>query len=413
MKVHLIARRDTKYLLVALLTGVILLFLAHIDDFSYAQNVRPTRATFASTRGTVRVYPNGGTPSVRPDEHRELISNGQIQDQLWVEGNLESWAHIVFWNQGQRIDPAVQVGGVRTPTRYRFPCWIEQTGSSVFAWGFEPSGSACNTITASVGNFSEPVARKANSQELANGDFAPQITITRSERLTLIHVYESEGGVAVDVLVGAVRITLFNGSFIDVNSGNRYIQLLEEGNIQPINLSEAVESPSVESFLDETNWSSDIPSFLEELKSALQNSSILTEDQQAILDTHNRLRAEVNVPPLRWSPELSAYAQEWANELSRTNSFNHSPGNSRSGAGENIAAGSSVRLMLSLWANEKDDYNDSTGICRSGRVCGHYTQMVWRNTTEIGCGIASHRTYGGVLVCNYSPPGNYVGQRPY
>jgi PadR family transcriptional regulator len=48
--------------------------------------------------------------------------------------------------------------------------------------------------------------------------------------------------------------------------------------------------------------------------------------------------------------------------------------------------------------------------CRG--VCGHYTQIVWSNTREVGCGVArdSNRE---VWVCNYNPPGNWIGERPY
>jgi hypothetical protein len=45
-------------------------------------------------------------------------------------------------------------------------------------------------------------------------------------------------------------------------------------------------------------------------------------------------------------------------------------------------------------------------------VCGHYTQIVWRNTKSVGCAVARGKGVE-VWVCNYDPPGNYAGQRPY
>ncbi len=60
-------------------------------------------------------------------------------------------------------------------------------------------------------------------------------------------------------------------------------------------------------------------------------------------------------------------------------------------------------------------------VC-SGGMCGHYTQIVWRSTQKLGCGIkvctknspfgASFPTWTYV-VCNYQPPGNIIGQKPY
>ena len=57
-------------------------------------------------------------------------------------------------------------------------------------------------------------------------------------------------------------------------------------------------------------------------------------------------------------------------------------------------------------------FDEKTGQCKDGEVCGHYTQLVWKNTTEVGC---AKVTCGNqtIWVCNYNPPGNYVGQKPY
>jgi hypothetical protein len=48
--------------------------------------------------------------------------------------------------------------------------------------------------------------------------------------------------------------------------------------------------------------------------------------------------------------------------------------------------------------------------------CGHYTQVVWRNTERVGCGYSTCQAQGfnfEVWVCNYDPPGNFIGQAPY
>jgi len=430
-------RKKLKYFFIALLSGILIFFLFQVASVSYAQNQEPQRATFDPSRrvgnrieidtnafrGNIRVYPNGRTPTRSPGEHPVLISSGNTRDQLWVAGDSQSWAHFQFWSrteyQAPRVDPLVQAGIDRTATRYTFPCAIDGGGANVFAWGLTPVGSSvCENIVVRDSdwrsNNGNPLASKSNSQQFA--DASNQITVSRSAKLALIYVYNSDGNVALDVLVGAVQISTLNGLTNSVSAGNRYIHSPEGGRIEPINnLNEVVDSPSIQTFLNETNWSSDLASLLTELKSALSISyqePQLNELHQEILNTHNQLRSEVNVPPLSWSVELAAYAQEWANQLSQENGFRHRDGGS-SGAGENIAAGSSVTQMLSLWAEEKDDYDTSSATCRQDGSCLHYTQMVWRNTTEVGCGIAPHRRYGNVTVCNYRPPGNYIGQRPY
>jgi hypothetical protein len=75
---------------------------------------------------------------------------------------------------------------------------------------------------------------------------------------------------------------------------------------------------------------------------------------------------------------------------------------------------------VALWAAEAPNYDYATNTCAAGQVCGHYTQLVWRATTQVGCATVQCTTgspFGGgnwtFTVCDYSPPGNYVGQRPY
>ena len=69
--------------------------------------------------------------------------------------------------------------------------------------------------------------------------------------------------------------------------------------------------------------------------------------------------------------------------------------------------------VVDNWASEKADYNYASNTCAAGKVCGHYTQVVWRSTVEIGCGRAVCQDNSQVWVCNYNPAGNIIGQRPY
>jgi uncharacterized protein YkwD len=129
---------------------------------------------------------------------------------------------------------------------------------------------------------------------------------------------------------------------------------------------------------------------------------------------HNQARQAVGVPPLQWSAELAVTAQRWADKLRESRcAMRHS---GAAGLGENLAWASGQALspgqVVGMWVGERRDYDATRNSCAPGKVCGHYTQVVWRGTTHVGCGMASCGN-SEVWVCNYTPPGNYVGQRPH
>ena len=65
------------------------------------------------------------------------------------------------------------------------------------------------------------------------------------------------------------------------------------------------------------------------------------------------------------------------------------------------------------WGVEGADYDPALGTCVPDRQCGHYTQIVWAATEDVGCGTSVCPSLGQVWVCNYQPAGNVEGQRPY
>ena len=143
------------------------------------------------------------------------------------------------------------------------------------------------------------------------------------------------------------------------------------------------------------------------------------ERMQGMTERHNHWRKRVGVKPLTWSKELADFAQKWAEELARRGcEMEHRPDGGKwdgSKYGENIYWSSGMKNtpsnIVDDWASEIEYFDEKTGKCKGG-VCGHYTQLVWSTTTQVGCAMA---TCGDqeIWVCNYAPPGNWVGQKPY
>ncbi|MCO5565091.1 hypothetical protein L7F22_018762 [Adiantum nelumboides] len=65
------------------------------------------------------------------------------------------------------------------------------------------------------------------------------------------------------------------------------------------------------------------------------------------------------------------------------------------------------------WANEKRWYSYWSNSCLFYDACGHYTQIVWRDSRYVGCAQVTCNDGNIFMTCNYYPPGNYIGQRPY
>lgn len=130
-----------------------------------------------------------------------------------------------------------------------------------------------------------------------------------------------------------------------------------------------------------------------------------------MLAAHNAVRARVGVGPLAWSDQLAAFAQDWANGLAAKSALVHSQ---NPNYGENLydisGALATPADVVNAWAGEVKDYNYAANTCRG--VCGHYTQIVWKDTKEVGCASAKNGPRQ-VWVCEYGPPGNYIGRKPY
>ena len=146
---------------------------------------------------------------------------------------------------------------------------------------------------------------------------------------------------------------------------------------------------------------------------AVAETAITAKDAQAILAEHNRIRAEVEVPPLAWSDTVADGAQRWADKLAQSCELKH---NALSRYGQNLFMGTDgyygVRDAALNWEEEKSQYHGGRITAENWHPSGHYTQMVWRLTQRLGCGKAICRGQV-IVVCDYDPRGNILNQPPY
>ncbi|KAL4366219.1 hypothetical protein GQ457_05G031800 [Hibiscus cannabinus] len=112
-----------------------------------------------------------------------------------------------------------------------------------------------------------------------------------------------------------------------------------------------------------------------------------------LLDAHNAARKGVGVPPMSWDNMLADFA------------LNYSQGQ----INNDFSATDAVRL----WVAQKKYYNLESGVCARGRICRHYTQVIWINSTQLGCAkVGCSNNSGTLIACYYYPAGNIPGKRP-
>lgn len=151
-------------------------------------------------------------------------------------------------------------------------------------------------------------------------------------------------------------------------------------------------------------------------------------DATSIVAAHNKWRSEVGTAGLSYSPALAVSAQAWADKLKQSNHCQMRHSNGGGHYGENLYWASALTWsdgsrepqrvspeeVVDSWGSEKQDYDYSSNRCAQGKMCGHYTQMVWRTTTIVGCAKAvCEDSQEQVWVCQYQPAGNWVGKKPY
>ncbi|WP_253201100.1 CAP domain-containing protein [Sphingomonas quercus] len=144
--------------------------------------------------------------------------------------------------------------------------------------------------------------------------------------------------------------------------------------------------------------------------------------EMRVLAAHNRERAGMGIAPMRWNEALARDAAIWGEHLARVGYLVHSSTDPRDPdpQGENLWAGTrgyySLESMVGLWVAEKKNFrpglfpaNSRTGDLED---VGHYTQVVWRSSGEVGCALVRGR-HDDFFVCRYAEGGNVIGEWPF
>ncbi|KAJ2952132.1 hypothetical protein O0L34_g4410 [Tuta absoluta] len=175
-------------------------------------------------------------------------------------------------------------------------------------------------------------------------------------------------------------------------------------------------------------------------KTMLRSGALSAYEKQAIVDAHNRLRQQValgmvssqppaaNMMEMVWDEELAATAQRWADQCTPAHDQASQREVGRWPVGQNLAATWTTRPPSSQEDNEPDfmkqinAWFDEVNIyyfrpISGGHGTGHYSQLVWGETSHVGCGFTYYydttRGYTKLYVCNYGPGGNVIGSNPY
>ena len=140
-------------------------------------------------------------------------------------------------------------------------------------------------------------------------------------------------------------------------------------------------------------------------------SALTTTEIQEMVSAHNEWRARYGCPPLEWSEELAAVAQDWADQLGQSMQMQHRSPNE---FGENLywcsGMAATPKAVVDAWGSEVEYYDEAQN--NWWPKAGHWSQVVWADTRLVGAGVVRR---GGqeIWVCNYDPRGNWTAGRPY
>lgn len=141
-----------------------------------------------------------------------------------------------------------------------------------------------------------------------------------------------------------------------------------------------------------------------------------------ITQAHNTYRTGVGVSDLVWDAQVAHAAEKWAQILASHHGCELVHGQADKGVvyGQNLFLSAPAEpleeadFVVGAWAGEEPDYDYATDTCADGKQCGHWTQIVWSGSERIGCAMRTCAEEDvQVWVCNYDPPGNVVGVKPF
>ena len=122
---------------------------------------------------------------------------------------------------------------------------------------------------------------------------------------------------------------------------------------------------------------------------------------------HNILRACHNAQPMMFNCEILKISQDYAEKMPSGHSGTtfHDKW-----MGENLFWSTGMSLTgdypVNRWYNEIVDYNFETGASSNGNAVGHFTQVVWKDSNELGIGYYC-KERSCCVVGNYFPGGNF------
>ncbi|CAI9278104.1 pathogenesis-related protein PRB1-3 [Lactuca sativa] len=145
-------------------------------------------------------------------------------------------------------------------------------------------------------------------------------------------------------------------------------------------------------------------------------TNAISQNDKEFLEAHNKARLRSGLPAFSYDQSLANFARKYASTRANDCALKHSNGP----YGENLFWGSAdgaskwtPKDAVYAWIKEHNYYDKATNSCMPGKKCGHYTQIMWRDTKKVGCALSYCKNKGTYVVCEYDPAGNVEGLSPF